>query len=920
VLSIGKMVARSEEYYIRTVAAGREEYYTGSGESPGYWLGEGARRLGLDGEVDPDDLRLVLAGVSPEGEILNAGRVTEAQRVSGFDFTWSAPKSVSLLYGLSDPGVTAIVRGIHEDAVEQALGYLERRALRVRRGAGGERRLDAHGFVAAAFVHRTSRAGDPQLHTHVLVANVAEGVDGAWSAPDARLLYHHARTAGFLYQAAIRAGLTKTLGVAFGPVSRGMAEVDGVPRAILRGFSTRRREIEHRLADTGSTSARAAEAAALVTRSAKDPADVVPTQSLRGRWLDQVAEMGLASRGTRGIFDHLLGVEVWRPLNAQVTDELLEHLVAHEGLTAHDSAFERRDVARLVAQGLPQGARIDEIEVLAERLLRRHDVVPLASVGRGGEVRHSTLELLALERSLLDRAARLQHLDRAVADPVATRDALARFALLSPEQVDMVETITSSGAGLDVVVGKAGAGKTLALAAARMSWESSGSRVFGTALSARAARGLRDGSGIESQTLARLFAEIQNGVIDLEPDDVIVVDEAGMVGTRDLARLIAISDEAAAKVVLVGDPRQLPEIAAGGALAAMIGRVGAIELTENRRQRAAWERAALDALRFGRPAVALATYERAGRIRTASTMAEAKASLVAHWGLAFTADDDALMLALGRREVAALNDLARLELRRSGRLGPDALKVDGRSFAPGDKVICLRNDRSLGVLNGTVGKLEGRGRRGVIVQTSDGIRTLPVAYLEAGHLGHAYAMTVHKAQGITVRRAFVLATEELSRESAYVAMSRATESTELFVPLGRGPDDPSHDPRRRPEADLDELTRRFATSRSKQLALFEADATEPSCDGDAPRHAGRTRGVGTADPVSAAVYGAHQASGLVEGTSVGGPELSGSTSNGAQSDIDRRRDEAQRRIAAELTRRGWTLQVDTPQRSWGLER
>jgi hypothetical protein len=165
-----------------------------------------------------------------------------------------------------------------------------------------------------------------------------------------------------------------------------------------------------------------------------------------------------------------------------------------------------------------------------------------------------------------------------------------------------------------------------------------------------------------------------------------------------------------------------------------------------------------------------------------------------------------------------------------------------------------------------------------------------------------------------------LATEALSRESAYVAMSRATDSTELFVSLGRGPDDPGHDPRRRREADLDELTRRFATSRAKQLALFEADPTEPSGDGDTPRHAGRIQGAGTADPVSAAVYGAHQARGLVEGTSVGGPELSGSTSNGTQSDIDRRRDEAHRRIAAELARRGWTHQVDAPERSWGLER
>src|SRR6202453_5192033 len=200
------MVARSGEYYIATVAEGREAYYTGSGESPGFWLGEGARRLGLEGAVAPDELRQVLAGISPSGEILTAGRVDEAKRVAGFDLTWSAPKSVSLLFGLSEPATSAIVRGVHEDAVDQALGYLERHALAVRRGAGGQSILGAEGLVAAAFTHRTSRAGDPQLHTHVLVANVAKGVDGIWSAPSSRLLYNHSRTAGFLYQSALRDG------------------------------------------------------------------------------------------------------------------------------------------------------------------------------------------------------------------------------------------------------------------------------------------------------------------------------------------------------------------------------------------------------------------------------------------------------------------------------------------------------------------------------------------------------------------------------------------------------------------------------------------------------------------------------------------------------------------------------------------
>ena len=332
------------------------------------------------------DLRAVLAGVSPHGEILTAGGVAEARRVAGFDLTFSAPKSVSLLYGLSDRDVSATVRAVHADAVAQALDYLERRALCVRRGAGGLRRIGAQGLVGAAFVHRTSRAGDPQLHTHVLVANVAQGDDGAWSAPDARLIYIHTRTAGFVYQAALRAGLGKALGVRFGPAARGMAELEGVPKSVLRAFSTRRREIEGLMAATGVRSARAAEAAALVTRSPKDLASV-SGPGLRERWLARAAALGLeVGRPGRGALDHLLGAERWAPPSGAEVEGLLGRLVGPEGLTASSSTFERRDVVRAVAEGLTRGATVRDVEVIAERALVVPEVVTLPSVGRGAEV------------------------------------------------------------------------------------------------------------------------------------------------------------------------------------------------------------------------------------------------------------------------------------------------------------------------------------------------------------------------------------------------------------------------------------------------------------------------------------------------------------------------------------------------------
>ena len=204
VLSIGKLGRGQERYYLNTVARGVEDYYLGSGEAPGRWIGEGAALLGLSGVVRADQLRAVLDGRDPAGDGGSLITVRRKDRLAGFDLTFSAPKGVSLLFALGTPEVSLAVRRAHDAAVGQALGYLEREAGEVLRGHNCAVRLAGGGFVAAAFRHRSSRAGDPQLHTHVLTANMAQGSDGRWSALDGRQLYWQAKTAGTLYQTALR--------------------------------------------------------------------------------------------------------------------------------------------------------------------------------------------------------------------------------------------------------------------------------------------------------------------------------------------------------------------------------------------------------------------------------------------------------------------------------------------------------------------------------------------------------------------------------------------------------------------------------------------------------------------------------------------------------------------------------------------
>src|SRR4051794_14674133 len=289
-LSIGKLTGPdSDRYYSRSVAQGREDYYAGAGEAPGYWAGSATDLLmESDGPVSGEALSALLGGRSPSGgEALRGAR--GGRSVSGFDLTFKAPKSVSILYGVGDDAVSRDAREAHDHAVGEALAYLERNACWTRRGTNRRDVVRGPGFVAAAFRHRTSRAGDPALHTHVVVGNVTQA-DGRWSSLDARHLYRHAKTAGYLYQAALRAQLSDRLGVRWTVVENGAADVLGVPRELIEHFSRRRSDILEHMAERGERSARAADVAALETRRRK--VHPVPVDRLRADWQARAAEHG----------------------------------------------------------------------------------------------------------------------------------------------------------------------------------------------------------------------------------------------------------------------------------------------------------------------------------------------------------------------------------------------------------------------------------------------------------------------------------------------------------------------------------------------------------------------------------------------------------------------------------------------------
>jgi len=775
-LSIGKLDADRVEYYLRCLAEGEDEYYLSAGERQGYWLGSAASRLGLHGNVEKDDFVAVLNGFDPA---TGTGLVRQAGsdgRVHGFDLTFSAPKSVSVAWAFGDPETAKIISDAHDRAVAHALGVFETEVLRARRGHGGLRQVETEGIAAAAFTHRTSRAGDPQVHTHVVVANLTVDAEGHWSAPDGRRIYGWAKTVGYLYEAELRNQLTEQLGVSWGPVRKGIADIEGIDPALLERFSKRRKQIEAELERVDQHSANAARVATLATRPAKQPAPSLA--ALRQQWIHEAADLDLQAPDMTAL--------TGRPAPARPDPAaLVQELVSADGLTRDQSAFDRRHVLQAVAAAHPQGASTDAVRAAADMVLADETVAATATVTPVAGRSWTTTELLAVEARILDAPGRRAGQNLAVVPVTTLEHVLAERPSLSEEQRAMIARLTLPGDGIDIVVGRAGAGKTFALDAARAAWQASGHRVIGTALAARAAAELESDAGIPSSTIARLLIDTERPDPNaaLPPGTVLVVDEAGMVGSRTLARILDVAERDRAKVVLVGDPRQLPEIESGGAFAALAATDTAVELVENRRQSAEWERAALAELRSGSVAKAISAYQGAGRVHVAPSADAARDAVVDDWWQARQEGQDAAMYALRRSDVDDLNRRARLRMRAAGLLGDETVTAAGRELAAGDRVLMLRNDRRLQARNGTVATITDLDPdTGAITATAgDKTWTLPGEYLAAGHVTHGYATTIHKGQGATVDRAFLLGSEQLYREAGYVGLSRARFGSDLYM-------------------------------------------------------------------------------------------------------------------------------------------
>lgn len=796
---------------VATIAAGttaqyyskQSEYYLGSREPVGCWI-SATNNFGVinGGTVDNTLFERLHAGLDESGQPLltNSGDVTK--RVAGIDLTLSAPKSVSIIFALADDQTRRAIETAQRRACEATVSFLDRHAAFCRRGRNGLY-LERASLTVASFQHGEARPifhddgrifADPNLHTHNVILNCAVRGDGTIGALDARHLFAHKMAAGAAYHLALATELQQ-LGFAIESIGKnGIFEVAGVPRDLREYFSARRREVEAAIAAEGLTTSEApalAAAIALGTRTSKQEQGPNDRFTL---WAEQASRFVDVAR-------FLTELRTDRRLDATDRDKIIAKRMAAlpDELTAHESVFEARHLYAAVATALVgTGADAERIDVEADRLVESGLVVELGR-DKLSQPLYSTAAQIAIERKLLALAERLIRERRSA--PAEDRVAeLCRARDLNDEQIRAAHAATSAAA-IAIVEGAAGSGKTTMLGPVVAAYRDAGMRVIGTATAWKIATQLKDDLGIQSKATDAWIASARAGGEFLDRNTVLVVDEAGLLSSRQMHDLLAEVEQAGAKAVLVGDSKQLPGVGSGPGFAILASVTDPTRVDSIVRQHEAWAREAVTDFANGRAAEGLQAYSERGLLNTAASEKLAIRQLVDAWAATqrVVSNPATLLIAKTNAQVRALNEEVRARLKASGQILGDEITISAvtpsghgqaLNLAMGDRIRFLVRQDGLAVINGTTATIThidaaDTENPSISVVIGERLATFRPSDLADEHgrarLGHGYASTIYGCQGLTTDRAFVLLDPSMNRHDIYVAASRARVETQHFL-------------------------------------------------------------------------------------------------------------------------------------------
>jgi len=805
VITVGEL--KDLSYYIDWAAA--------AGVGGRWWThDQGAFGVGSGGAVTAERLEAFAKG---------EGARRRLDRSAGLDLTFSAPKSVSLMvFGHPDPATRSAMRTAHETAVTAALAWLEEQAVRSRSLVDGKTQWRPVSGIYAMFDHHTSRARNPQLHTHVLALNLAVDADGNRVAVDRALVKKYVPAVASVYRLVMRAEVAK-LGFGFGEPGRsGLAELAGMPQHISKRYSKRHEEIAQWLGDNPTPAQK--RSAAVRTREKKanlhDAAEVEDVGERLRSDLEQAGEYD-------AVFGHLQAPDAPFEVTASSAKAVLNTLLSDGGALSQLASWDKIDLVKALASVIPQGITAAQVDDLVAHITADEDLVPLVHVRETGDVatnaqgtetlrlavansrdlevprtiglRWTSKDLLGKEYALLMAATWAWPMSKREADAVEfvlERTRRGGGIILSAEQEDLVRHFVCTPRAVVLGVGLPGSGKTTAVKACVEAWQELGVPIVALSFKGKSAEELKAAANVTSQTIDSLLKAQDMGNLQVKQGSVLVVDEASECSTERLWRLSEIARITRSRLVLLGDDRQRGSIEAGGMFATLIRQVGAVALTANVRQKIDYERRAVGLLRKGHSEMAFAEWRRNGHFRATEHYEDLFTLCVERWWQDRIEYPASVMLAQRHADVAALNALARQALIEAGQLPAEPLITVGtpennnvREYAKGDRIALGKNDKSLvirspggdvgSVKNGMVGTVAGYDltQEMLLVDTDTGRVAVPREYVDK-HTMHGYAVTVAKSQSSTIHgKVQIFRPETLSAEDFLVAASRATQGT-----------------------------------------------------------------------------------------------------------------------------------------------
>jgi conjugative relaxase-like TrwC/TraI family protein len=827
----------------KTIAPERGDYYlTPDGEltqAPGRWLADPQtlERLGIqaDAPMSGEDFVALMEGRHPQtGRWLRRARA-DGGRGGGIDGVFSAPKSVSTAWALADPWQREQIEKAHTNAVEQAVAYMRENVGVVRRRYGGEVVEEpAKDLIAVEYRHTTARgvsgadAPDPQLHSHVVITSAVRE-DDRIVAVASRPVFRAAGEVGAFY----RSALAQELADQGYPIEQATGkdgkyfEIAGVPEGLRDAFSGRSREVARAADRFRARYGRAPERGelrdlALENRRAKK---LTNRADLENVWQETASRYGFGPDEAL----RLLAGERTRPSVRPVEDRI------EERLTERHAVFELRDLHTIALEQIAGELSPNEALDVARQMIQDRRVVTL----EGG--RMTTLAVRAQEQAIERRTAVLARPAGCdvgqTARMNAAREVAERIGVPLSDEQDMALLVLTGPERATVLVGPAGTGKGVVIDAAARAEQLAGRETIGIAVSGSTAERLgTDSPALQgnTMTLDALTARANTGSVHVGPDTTIILDEAGMVDHKRIDALTELVERSGAKLIAVGDGKQLPSIGPGGMFDRLAGHAPTVELDTIHRTTDPQEQQAWQALRAGEPERAMAHYKAQGRLHLEDTRDQVAESAVQAWAQLTKEvgiDKVALIADSSNKEIDRLNARAQHLRVQRGELGPDELPLSSVHYGlrQGDRVAFIAQHRPRGqprVENGTRGQVTNIDQEGTLTLTLDGSdRLLQLARRDAESLRLAYAQHVYRQQGATLDRAVVLTGGwQTSKESAYVQATRARKGTDWYLArdqLGEEGQDPER---------ITRLAKRMTHSRAPTPSVIHREIPGPSWD------------------------------------------------------------------------------------------